>query len=135
MSRDLSCFKAYDLRGRVPDQLNEALARDIGRAYAAYIQPGTAVVGHDIRLSSKALVAALSEGLMDGGVDVSDIGQCGTEEIYFATDHLGVGGGIMVTASHNPEDYNGMKFVREGARPISRASSSFNWSGTRPLRS
>jgi phosphomannomutase len=119
MSRDLSCFKAYDLRGRVPDQLNEALARDIGRAYAAYIQPGTAVVGHDIRLSSKALVAALSEGLMDGGVDVSDIGQCGTEEIYFATDHLGVGGGIMVTASHNPEDYNGMKFVREGARPIS----------------
>lgn len=119
MARDLSCFKAYDLRGRVPDQLNEDLARDIGRAYAAYVQPGTVVVGHDIRLSSKALVAALSEGLMDGGVDVSDIGQCGTEEIYFATDHLGVGGGIMVTASHNPADYNGMKFVREGARPIS----------------
>jgi phosphomannomutase len=119
MSRDLSCFKAYDLRGRVPDQLNEALARDIGRAYAAYIQPGTVVVGHDIRLTSKALVTALSEGLMDGGVDVSDIGQCGTEEIYFATDYLGVGGGIMVTASHNPADYNGMKFVRENAKPIS----------------
>ncbi len=108
MSRDLSCFKAYDLRGRVPDQLNEDLARDIGRAYAAYIQPGTVVVGHDIRLSSKALVAALSDGLMEAGVDVSDIGQCGTEEIYFATDYLGVGGGIMVTASHNPADYNGM---------------------------
>ncbi len=119
MSRDLSCFKAYDLRGRVPDQLNEDLARDIGRAYAAYIQPVTVVVGHDIRLSSKALVAALSDGLMDAGVDVSDIGQCGTEEIYFATDYLGVGGGIMVTASHNPADYNGMKFVREEAKPIS----------------
>jgi phosphomannomutase len=119
MSRDLSCFKAYDLRGRVPDQLNEELARDIGRAYAAFIEPVTVVVGHDMRLSSRSLTTALSEGLMDGGVDVTDIGQCGTEEIYFATEHLGVGGGIMVTASHNPADYNGMKFVREEARPIS----------------
>jgi phosphomannomutase len=119
MARDLSCFKAYDLRGRVPDELNEALARDIGLAYAAFIRPGTVVVGHDIRVSSRALSTALAEGLMDGGVDVSDIGRCGTEEIYFATGHLGVGGGIMVTASHNPADYNGMKFVREEARPIS----------------
>ena len=119
MSRDLSCFKAYDLRGRVPDQLNEDLARDIGRAYANFVQPGSVVVGHDIRISSPSLANALVEGLRDCGVDVSDIGRCGTEEIYFATDYLGVGGGIMVTASHNPADYNGMKFVREQARPIS----------------
>jgi len=117
--RDLSCFKAYDLRGRVPDELNEELARDIGLAYAAFLRPGTAVIGHDIRISSRAIASALAEGLMDGGVDVTDIGRCGTEEIYFATGHLGVGGGIMVTASHNPADYNGMKFVREQARPIS----------------
>lgn len=119
MSRDLSCFKAYDLRGRVPDQLNEDLARDIGRAYAAFVQPDTVVVGQDIRLSSKPLAAALSVGLMEAGVDVVDIGLCGTEEVYFATAHLGAGGGIMVTASHNPSDYNGMKFVREQAKPIS----------------
>ena len=119
MSRDLSCFKAYDLRGRVPDELNEDLARDIGLAYAAFVKPETVVVGHDMRISSRSLTTALSEGLMAGGVDVADIGLCGTEEIYFATAHLGVGGGIMVTASHNPADYNGMKFVREQARPIS----------------
>ena len=119
MARDLSCFKAYDLRGRVPDQLDEELARDIGRAYAAFVQPDTVVVGRDIRLSSESLAAALSAGLMDAGVDVADIGLCGTEEVYFATAHLGAGGGIMVTASHNPSDYNGMKFVREQSRPIS----------------
>jgi len=119
MSHDLSGFKAYDLRGRVPDQLNEELARDIGRAYAAFIRPRTVVIGHDIRISGPALATALAEGLMVGGADVSDIGLCGTEEIYFATAHLGVDGGIMVTASHNPADYNGMKFVREQARPIS----------------
>ena len=119
MSRDLSCFKAYDLRGRVPDQLNEDLARDIGRAYAAFVKPDTVVIGHDIRLSSESLSTALADGLMDAGVDVADIGLCGTEEIYFATAHLDAGGGIMVTASHNPSDYNGMKFVREQSRPIS----------------
>jgi phosphomannomutase len=119
MSRDLSCFKAYDLRGRVPDQLNEDLARDIGRAYAAFVKPDTVVVGHDIRLSSESLSAALADGLMDAGVDVADIGLCGTEEVYFATAHLGAAGGIMVTASHNPSDYNGMKFVREQSKPIS----------------
>jgi phosphomannomutase len=119
MSRDLSCFKAYDLRGRVPDQLNEDLARDIGRAYAAFVKPDTVVVGHDIRLSSESLSTALADGLMDAGVDVADIGLCGTEEVYFATAHLGAAGGIMVTASHNPSDYNGMKFVREQSKPIS----------------
>ena len=119
MSRELACFKAYDLRGRVPDELNEDLARQIGRAYVAFLQPQTVVVGHDIRLSSPGMVAALTEGLLEAGVDVLDIGRCGTEEVYFATAHLGASGGIMVTASHNPMDYNGMKFVREQSRPIS----------------
>ena len=116
---EISCFKAYDVRGRMPDQLNEEVANRIGRAYADVIKPGTVVVGRDIRLSSAALTDALAEGLMAGGADVMDIGLCGTEEVYFATFDQEVGGGIMVTASHNPADYNGMKFVREGSRPIS----------------
>ena len=119
MTEMLECFKAYDVRGRIPDQLNEVIARRIGQAYAEVICPGTVVVGHDIRLTSEAIKAALIDGLREQGVSVLDIGLCGTEEIYFATAHLGVGGGIVVTASHNPKDYNGMKFVREGARPIS----------------
>ncbi|MDP7418309.1 MAG: phosphomannomutase [Gammaproteobacteria bacterium] len=119
MTRELAGFKAYDLRGRVPDELNEDLARQVGLAYTAFLKPSKVVVGHDIRLSSPALVAALTEGLLAAGVDVLDIGRCGTEEVYFATAHLGASGGIMVTASHNPMDYNGMKFVREESRPIS----------------
>ncbi|MFT7289503.1 MAG: phosphomannomutase [Halieaceae bacterium] len=116
---EITCFKAYDVRGRIPDQLNEDVARRIGRAYAQAIAPERVVVGHDIRLSSPAIKAALCDGLMEQGVDVYDIGLCGTEEIYFATSHAGMDGGIVVTASHNPKDYNGMKFVREGSRPIS----------------
>jgi phosphomannomutase len=116
---EITCFKAYDVRGRVPDQLNEDVARRIGCAYAQVIRPEKVVVGHDIRLSSPAIKVALAEGLMSQGVDVYDIGLCGTEEIYFATQHAGMDGGIAVTASHNPKDYNGMKFVREGSRPIS----------------
>ena len=119
MTEILDCFKAYDVRGRIPDQLNEDIAYRIGRAYAEIIEPGTVVVGHDIRLTSESVKRALVDGLRTQGVAVQDIGLCGTEEIYFATAHLGVGGGIVVTASHNPKDYNGMKFVREGARPIS----------------
>ena len=119
MTEILDCFKAYDVRGRIPDQLNEDIAHRIGRAYAEVIEPGTVVVGHDIRLTSESVKRALIDGLRTQGVAVQDIGLCGTEEIYFATAHLGVGGGIVVTASHNPKDYNGMKFVREGARPIS----------------
>jgi phosphomannomutase/phosphomannomutase/phosphoglucomutase len=115
----ISCFKAYDVRGRLPDELNEEVARRIGRAYASVIEPGTVIVGRDIRLTSESLAAALSEGLTAGGADVLDIGLCGTEEVYFATFDQGAGGGIMVTASHNPPDFNGMKFVREGSRPIS----------------
>ena len=119
MPSPITCFKAYDVRGRIPDQLNEDVARRIGRAYAEVIQPGTVVVGHDIRLTSESIKQALIEGLREQGVDVKDIGLCGTEEIYFATSYLGVGGGIAVTASHNPKDYNGMKFVRAGSQPIS----------------
>ncbi len=114
-----SCFKAYDIRGRVPDELNEEIAWRIGRAYAEWLKPGRVVVGRDVRLSSKKLLEALSGGLMAGGTDVYDIGLCGTEEVYFAAFHFRMDGGIMVTASHNPADYNGMKLVREGARPIS----------------
>jgi phosphomannomutase len=115
----ITCFKAYDVRGRVPDQLNEEIARRIGRAYADVVKPRQVVVGHDIRLSSEAIKEAVTQGLLEQGVDVYDIGLCGTEEIYFATSHAGMDGGIAVTASHNPKDYNGMKFVREESRPIS----------------
>ena len=114
-----SCFKAYDLRGRVPEELNEELAFAIGQAYSAKLSPRQVVVGHDIRLSSPAIAKALAEGFLAAGVDVIDLGLCGTEEVYFATFHLGVDGGVMVTASHNPAEYNGMKLVRSGARPIS----------------
>jgi len=115
----LPCFKAYDIRGRIPDELNEDIAYRIGRAYAEFLSPQRVVVGRDVRLSSAGLCQALVSGLTDGGSDVFDIGLCGTEEIYFATFHAGMDGGIMVTASHNPMDYNGMKLVREESRPIS----------------
>lgn len=115
----LSCFKAYDVRGRVPDELNEDLARRIGQATAQRLDPGPVVLGRDVRLTSPALQAALAEGLNLAGRDVIDIGLCGTEEVYFQTAHLKAAGGIMVTASHNPVDYNGLKLVREDARPIS----------------
>ena len=115
----LSCFKAYDVRGVVPDTLNEDIAYRIGRAFAEVLGANSVVVGHDVRLSSPSLTNALTNGLMEGGADVYDIGLCGTEEVYFATAHFDMDGGIMVTASHNPMDYNGLKFVREGARPIS----------------
>jgi len=119
MPSGLSCFKAYDVRGRIPDDLNDDVARRIGRAFAEYIRPGQVVVGRDMRLSSPGLAAALTDGLRRSGADVLDIGLCGTEEVYFATTYLQAGGGIMVTASHNPADYNGMKFVRGESRPVS----------------
>jgi phosphomannomutase len=103
----------------VPAELNEDLAYWIGQAYASRFAPKTMAIGHDIRLSGPGLSAALAAGLMTAGVDVLDIGQCGTEEIYYAAAHLPVDGGIIVTASHNPADYNGMKLVRQGARPVS----------------
>jgi phosphomannomutase len=116
---NLDSFKAYDVRGRIPDEINEDLAYDIGRAYAAFVHPRQVAVGHDIRLSSPQLAAAVKRGLRDCGSNVLDIGLWGTEGSYYATFAEELDGGIMVTASHNPPDYNGMKFVREQARPIS----------------
>lgn len=115
----LNCFKAYDIRGKLGDDLNEEIAYRIGRAFAQHLNASKIVVGSDIRLSSNSLKQALAKGITDSGSDVIDIGMSGTEEIYFATFHLDVDGGIEVTASHNPIDYNGMKLVREGSQPIS----------------
>ncbi len=116
----LACFKAYDIRGRVPDELNGEMAYRLGRAYAAEIRPqGPVAVGRDVRLSSGALAAELIRGLNEGGADTRDIGLCGTEMVYFAAARPGMGGGIMVTASHNPMEYNGLKIVRSGAVPVS----------------
>jgi phosphomannomutase len=117
--KKITCFKAYDVRGRVPEELDEEIAYRIGRAYAAFVQPAKVAVGRDIRSSSSALTTALIKGLTDSGVDVLDLGIGGTELAYFATFARELDGGIMVTASHNPPNYNGMKFVRAAARPIS----------------
>ncbi|MGD8349113.1 MAG: phosphomannomutase [Gammaproteobacteria bacterium] len=119
MSDKITCFKAYDARGRVPDQINADIVYRVGRAYAEFIRPKTVAVGRDVRQSSDELFAALTRGLVDSGVDVLDLGLCGTEQVYFAAFHLELDGGIMITASHNPIDYNGLKFVRESARPLS----------------
>jgi len=131
----ITCFKAYDLRGRIPNELNDDVAYRVARGYAQFLataargdapRDGAArrpaprvVVGRDIRLSSAGLTDAVCRGLTDSGVDVFDIGVCGTEGVYFATFDGGYDGGIMITASHNPPDYNGMKFVREESKPIS----------------
>jgi phosphomannomutase len=119
LAEPLRCFKAYDIRGRVPDELNEDIAWRIGRAFVDHTGARRVVVGQDVRLSSPLLADALSRGLTEAGADVLRLPTGGTEEVYFATAHLGVDGGIMVTASHNPMDYNGLKLVREGSRPIS----------------
>ena len=115
----LTCFKAYDVRGKLGEELNDDIAYRIGRAYGEFLKPKTVVLGSDVRLTSESLKLSLAKGLQDAGTDVIDIGMTGTEEIYFATSHLKADGGVEVTASHNPIDYNGMKLVREGSRPIS----------------
>ena len=114
----ISCFKAYDIRGKVPLELNADLAYKIGRAYSKLISAKDVVVGYDVRKSSKEISEALIKGLNDSGVDVIDIGLCGTEMIYFSTPFLNADGGIMITASHNPPEYNGMKFVKKGSVPV-----------------
>ncbi|TCW17792.1 phosphomannomutase [Raoultella sp. BIGb0138] len=119
MSSKLTCFKAYDIRGMLDTELNEDIAYRIGRAYGEFLKPKKMVLGGDVRLTSEALKLALARGLQDAGADVIDIGLVGTEEIYFATSFLDVDGGIEVTASHNPMNYNGMKLVREQSKPIS----------------
>ncbi len=119
MTQTITCFKAYDVRGRIPDQLNADVAYRIGNATAEYLRASRIVVGRDIRLSSAELTDAVCKGIMDAGAEVLDIGLGGTEMVYFATSELAADGGIMVTASHNPADYNGLKLVRQEARPIS----------------
>ncbi|MGX3065842.1 phosphomannomutase CpsG [Ursidibacter arcticus] len=118
----LTCFKAYDIRGQLGTELNVDIAYRIGRAFGQFLKPKNIVVGGDVRLTSNELKSAVTNGLLDSGVDVIDLGQTGTEEVYFATSFLKADGGIEVTASHNPMDYNGMKLVRAGSRPISAES-------------
>ncbi len=125
MSEPLKCFTAYDVRGRVPDELNSDIAARIGLAFCQQINGRKVIIGRDMRLSSPEISDALCAVLTRASIDVVDIGLCGTEEMYFAVfngEDDGIDGGIMVTASHNPADYNGMKFVRQGARPMSRDS-------------
>lgn len=118
----LESFKAYDIRGKVPSELNSDLAYKIGRAYSKLIDAKKIVIGHDVRESSEEISRALADGLMDSGVDVVDIGLCGTEMIYFSTPFLNADGGIMITASHNPPEYNGMKFVKRDSVPVGYSS-------------
>jgi phosphomannomutase len=122
MTKDLSCFKAYDIRGRVPESLDESIAWALGFAFVRNFDARDVVVGRDPRLSSLSLCAALTEGLVAGGAQVTDIGLCGTEEIYYATSGEAFNGGIMITGSHNPADENGFKLVRGGAVPVSADS-------------
>jgi phosphomannomutase len=112
------CFKAYDIRGRVGENLTEDVARRIGAGFALELKAKTVVVGRDARASSGTLGAALIEGLTAAGADVLDLGYCGTEEVYFATSHLNADGGIEITGSHNPIEYNGMKMVGRGSQPV-----------------
>ena len=114
-----TAFGTYDIRGIYPQNINEEIAYRIGRVFPELFAAKRVAVGHDIRLSGISLQEAVVRGLTEAGCDVLDIGMCGTEMIYFATGHYELDGGIMVTASHNPAEYNGMKFVRKGARPIS----------------
>ncbi|MDP6146601.1 MAG: phosphomannomutase [Gammaproteobacteria bacterium] len=122
MTTEISCFKAYDVRGRIPSELNEDVAFRIGVGVASYFSAKSVVVGYDVRPSSLEILNALTKGINSQGAKVCCIGLCGTEEIYFATNHLNTDAGVMITASHNPADYNGLKIVGKGARPVSMDS-------------
>jgi len=119
MPIQIDCFKAYDIRGQIPNELNADIAYRIGNALVEFLDAKRIVVGRDIRLSSEEFMQAVSRGIREAGAEVLDIGLGGTEMVYFATSHLNADGGIMITASHNPADYNGLKLVREDSRPIS----------------
>lgn len=119
MNIDQTIFKAYDIRGIYPEQIDEKLVYKIARAYAEFLKPKKVAVGHDMRLSGESFAKALIEGLTDSGVDVVDLGLISTDQMYFGVVHLGLDGGIIATASHNPKEYGGMKMVREKALPIS----------------
>lgn len=118
----LTCFKAYDIRGRLGIDLDAPIAGRIGRAFARALRARRVVLGRDCRESSAELMQAVAAGLIAEGVEVLDLGLCGTEEMYFATTHFDACGGIEVTASHNPMDYNGMKLVRKGSAPLDTAT-------------
>ncbi len=118
----LTCFKAYDIRGRLGVDLDAGIAYRIGRAFAEALGAKSVVLGRDVRASSEELAASVARGVMDAGCDVLDLGLAGTEEMYFATTHFKADGGICVTASHNPMDYNGMKMVRAGSAPLDAAT-------------
>ena len=118
----LTCFKTYDIRGRLGVDLDEGIAHRIGRGFARALGARRVVLGRDIRASSQALAGAVAEALVAEGCEVLDLGLSGTEEVYFATSHFGADGGICVTASHNPMDYNGMKMVRAGSAPLDAAT-------------
>jgi phosphomannomutase len=115
---DPKVFKAYDVRGLYPEELDEAGAYAVGRAYVEQFSPARVAVGRDMRLSAPSMAAAVREGAADAGADVLDVGMVGTEMLYFAVGDLELDGGIMVTASHNPKQYTGMKIVRSGALPV-----------------
>src|SRR5712692_10494227 len=115
---DPKVFKAYDVRGIYPSELDEEGAYAISRAYVSQFEPRRIAVGRDMRLSGPAMARAVIEGAADGGADVVDVGMVATEMVYFAVDELGLDGGVMVTASHNPKEYTGMKIVRRGALPV-----------------
>jgi phosphomannomutase len=115
---DPKVFKAYDVRGIHPTELDEEGAYRIGRAYVEHFEPKSIAVGRDMRLAAPAMTAALIDGAADGGADVLDVGMVGTEMVYYAVGELGLDGGVCVTASHNPKQYTGMKIVRRGALPV-----------------
>ena len=115
---DSKVFKAYDVRGIYPDELDEDGAYAIGRAYAEQFSPKRLAVGRDMRISAPTMAEAVMAGLAEGGAEVLDLGMVGTEMVYFAVGSLGLDGGIVVTASHNPKQYTGMKIVRAGALPV-----------------
>lgn len=115
-------FKAYDIRGKVPGDLNIDLAYKVGRAVVKYLSAKSILIGMDVRKSSPELSKALADGITDAGADVIDLGLCGTEMIYFGTPFLNTDGGVMITASHNPPEYNGLKFVKKGSKPMGMES-------------
>ena len=115
-------FKAYDIRGKGPSELNTDLAYKVGKAFVKLEDAKKVVIGRDVRKSSPELAEALSKGLTDAGCDVVDLELCGTEMIYFATPFLHADGGVMITASHNPPEYNGLKFVKRGSKPMGYSS-------------
>ena len=122
MTSEISCFKAYDVRGRIPTELNQEVAFKIGVSIASYFSTQSVVIGYDVRPSSLEILDALAKGIQSQQSEVMSIGLCGTEEIYFATNYLDSDAGVMITASHNPADYNGLKIVGAGAKPVSMDS-------------